>query len=134
MNGVLLTKEKHILNEKGDIFHIIKKTSNGFSKFGEAYFTTIKQNEIKGWKKHKKMTLNLAVPVGEVEFVVSDGKGNFEKNTLSPKNYYRLTVSPNLWVAFRGVGDYNLVINIADLEHNPDEAENIDLKEIKYEW
>jgi len=45
-----------------------------------------------------------------------------------------LTISPNLWVAFRGVGEYNLVINIADLEHNPDEAENISLEEIQYEW
>ena len=134
MDGIFLTKEKQIFHEKGDIFHIVKKSSNGFAEFGEAYFTTVKQNEIKGWKKHKKMTLNLAVPVGEVEFVISDRKGNFERYYLSPKNYYRLTVSPNLWVAFRGIGEYNLVINIADLEHNPDEAENINLEEIKYGW
>ena len=134
MDGILLTKENQIFHEKGDIFHIIKKSSNGFSKFGEAYFTTVKEGEIKGWKRHKEMTLNLTVPVGEVEFIVSDRKGDFSKYTLSPKNYYRLTISPNLWVAFRGVGEYNLVINIADLEHNPDEAENISLEEIQYEW
>ena len=133
MNKILLTKEKQILHEKGDIFHIMKKSSNGFSDFGEAYFTTIKKNEIKGWKKHKKMTLNLTVPVGEVEFVITDGKGNFSKYNLSPKKYSRLTIPPCFWVAFRGISDFNLVINIADLEHNPDEAENIDLESFKYE-
>lgn len=134
MNKILLTKEKQIFHEKGDIFHIMKKSSDGFSDFGEAYFTTIKQNEIKGWKKHKKMTLNLAVPIGEVEFVITDGKGHFSNYTLSPEKYSRLTIPPCFWVAFRGISDLNLVINIADLEHNPDEAENIDLESFKYEW
>jgi len=134
MDGLFLTKENQIFNEKGDIFHIIKKSSKGFSNFGEAYFTTVKNGEIKGWKKHQKMTLNLAVPFGEVEFVITDKHGSFKNFKLSPENYYRLTVSPNLWVAFRGLKDYNLVINIADLEHDPDEAENIDLDNIKYEW
>jgi dTDP-4-dehydrorhamnose 3,5-epimerase len=134
MTGVFLTKEKQILNPKGDIFHIMKKSSKGFSGFGEAYFTTILQNEIKGWKKHNEMTLNLAVPIGEVKFVVTDGKGNFKSFQLSPENYYRLTVAPKYWVAFQGLAPQNLIVNIANLEHNPSEAENIDLNEFKYEW
>ena len=48
MDGVLLTKEDIIKNEKGDIFHFIKSTDEGFEKFGECYFSTINQNEIKG--------------------------------------------------------------------------------------
>jgi len=134
MEGVFLTSEKQIFHEKGDIFHIIKKSSAGFVNFGEAYFTTVKKGEIKGWKRHKKMTLNLAVPVGEVKFVVTDREGNFSEFSLSPQNYYRLTVAPNYWVAFQGVGEFNLVINIADLEHNPQEAENIPLETIEFEW
>jgi dTDP-4-dehydrorhamnose 3,5-epimerase len=135
LSRVIYTEEKQIFHQKGDIFHIMKKSSNGFNGFGEAYFTTVHQGDIKGWKKHTQMTLNLAVPVGEVEFVVTDDKQKeFKIFTLSPDSYHRLTVPPNLWVAFRGVEEYNLVINIADMEHNPEEAINIPLEEIKYEW
>jgi dTDP-4-dehydrorhamnose 3,5-epimerase len=134
LRGVTFYKERQIANPKGDIFHIIKESSEGFNGFGEAYFTTINKGEIKGWKKHREMTLNLAVPVGEVEFVVSDKRGNFTSYKISPQNYGRLTVEPNLWVAFRGLGRYNLIINIANIPHNPDEAENIPLEEMVYEW
>lgn len=134
MLGVKLTKEKQIFHPKGDIFHIVKKSSDGFDGFGEAYFTTVQKKEVKGWKQHHKMTLNLAVPVGGVEFVITDRKGNFENYSLSPDNYYRLTVPPKLWVAFRGIEDFNLIINVANLEHDPDEATNIPFEEIEYEW
>jgi dTDP-4-dehydrorhamnose 3,5-epimerase len=134
LEKIILTKEKQIFHEKGDIFHIIKKSSNGFHGFGEAYFTTVKSGEIKGWKKHHEMTLNLAVPIGNVKFVITDGDGNFKDFILSPDFYYRLTIPPKLWVAFRGIGDFNLVVNIANLEHNPEEATNIPLEEIFYEW
>ncbi len=133
MLGVSFYKERIISNPKGDIFHIIKKSSDGFKGFGEAYFTTIHQGVVKGWKRHFKMTLNLAVPVGEVEFVVYN-ETEFETYTLSASNYGRITIEPNLWVAFRGIGEDNLIINIANISHSPDEAENRELEEIDYEW
>ena len=72
MDGVILTPLKQIYHPKGDIFHAMKKSDIGFDGFGEAYFSTINQNDIKGWKKHTKMTLNIVVPVGNIEFVVYD--------------------------------------------------------------
>lgn len=134
MLGVIATKEREIFHQKGNIFHILKKSSNGFAGFGEAYFTTINKGDIKGWKQHKEMVLNLAVPVGEVKFVITNGSGEFEEYILSPKNYFRLTIPPKLWVAFQGLGEFNLIINIANIEHNPDEAINRDLKEFEYGW
>jgi len=54
---------------------------------------------------------------------------------LSKNNYQRLTISPNLWVAFKGVSStYNLILNIASIEHDPEEAINIDLQDIIYDW
>jgi dTDP-4-dehydrorhamnose 3,5-epimerase len=131
--GVSFYKERIISNPKGDIFHIIKESSDGFKGFGEAYFTTIHQGVVKGWKRHFEMTLNLAVPVGKVEFVVYN-EAEFETYTLSASNYGRITIEPNLWVAFRGIGEENLIINIANISHSPDEAENRELEEIDYEW
>lgn len=48
------------------------------------------------------MTLNLVVPVGEIEFVVYDEK-EFFNIKLSHGNYQRLTVKAGLWVSFRGI-------------------------------
>ncbi len=140
MDGVILTPLKQIPHQKGDIFHAMKKSDIGFDGFGEAYFSTINKGEIKGWKKHTKMTLNLIVPVGEIEFVLFDNRENsqtynrFFSIKLSQNNYQRLTISKDIFVAFKGIENFNLLLNIANIEHNPNEAINLDLSEIKYEW
>jgi len=136
MDGVILTPLKQICNPKGDILHAMKKSDESFAGFGEAYFSIIKQDDVKGWKKHTKMTLNLIVPVGEVEFVVyNENTKEFFKVKLSQKNYQRLTVEAGLWMAFKGIGKtLNILLNLASIEHDPSEAVNIDLSEIEYEW
>lgn len=140
MDGVILTPLKQIPHQKGDIFHAMKKSDIGFDGFGEAYFSTINKGEIKGWKKHTQMTLNLIVPVGEIEFVLFDNRENsqtynrFFSIKLSQNNYQRLTISKDIFVAFKGIENFNLLLNIANIEHNPNEAINLDLSEIKYEW
>ena len=70
MDGVILTPLKKIYHPKGDIYHAMKKSDEGYNGFGEVYFSTIHKNDIKGWKKHLKMTLNIVVPIGEIKFVV----------------------------------------------------------------
>ena len=135
MDGVILTPLKQILNPKGDIFHAMKKSDNGYDGFGEAYFSTINKGDIKGWKKHTKMTLNLIVPVGEIEFVIYDeNKKEFFSVKLSQNNYQRLTVTPNLWMAFRGIDEENILLNLASIEHNSKESLNKEILEIKYAW
>jgi dTDP-4-dehydrorhamnose 3,5-epimerase len=135
MDGVTLTPLKQIYNPKGDIFHAMKKSDDGFEGFGEAYFSTVRKDDIKGWKKHTKMTLNLIVPVGTIEFVVYDENAKeFFSAVLSQKNYQRFTVKAGLWMAFRGIEENSMLLNIASIEHDPKELENIELNEIKYEW
>jgi len=133
MDGITLTPLKQITHPKGDIYHAMKASDNAYSGFGEAYFSTVNKNDIKGWKKHTKMTLNLVVVTGEVEFVVHDGDDFFNVK-LSKKNYQRLTVKPNLWLAFRGLDDENMLLNIASIEHDPNESKNVDLDIFNYNW
>lgn len=134
MDGVIITPLKQIYNPKGNVSHAMKKSDLGFDGFGEAYFSTIHKNDIKGWKKHTRMTLNLVVPIGEIEFIVHDeDKNEFLTVKLSQNNYQRLTVKPNLWMAFKGLGDYNLLLNLASIEHDPSEAINVDFNSIKYD-
>lgn len=141
IDGVLLTPLKKILHPKGDIFHGIKRTDPGFVQFGEAYFTTVKSGFTKGWNRHKRMTLNLVVALGVVRFVACDGReksktnGNFFVTEISPDNYNRLTVPPGVWLAFMGIGDgMNLILNIADMAHEPEEIERCNLRQIPYPW
>ena len=138
---ILVTPLRRIETAGGDVFHAMKNNDAGYDGFGEAYFTTVNFDQIKGWKKHTKMTMNLIVPCGEIEFVIYDDreesktKGDFCSVKLSTKNYQRLTVSPNLWVAFKGCSmGLNLILNIASIEHDPNESINVDLMEFPYEW
>ena len=135
MDGVILTPLKQINHPKGDIFHAMKSSDAGYDGFEEAYFSTINKEDIKGWKKHTKMTLNIIVPVGEIEFIIYDeDKREFESIKLSQKNYQRLTLKPNLWMAFRGIGSYNMLLNLASIGHDPEESLNKSIEDIKYAW
>ena len=141
ISGVILTPLKKIENPLGDIYHGMKISDIGYVGFQEAYFSTINSGVIKPWKKHLKMTLNLIVPFGEIKFVLFDDrensqtKGQFMNVSLSLDNYYRLTVPPEVWVAFRGEGNStNLLLNISNLEHDPEEIIRLDLDQIPYKW
>ena len=133
MDGVTLTPLKQITHPKGDIFQAMKASDDGFSGFGEAYFSTVNQGEVKGWKKHTEMTLNLVVVIGEIEFVVYDDN-SFYSVKLSKNNYQRLTVEPGLWLAFKGVSAENMLLNLASIEHNTNESENVDMYGFDYNW
>ncbi len=90
MEGVSLHPLKHITVPKGDIYHAMKSTDEGYCGFGEAYFSQIEQGQTKGWKRHNRMMLNLIVPVGAVKFVVYDDregsatKGQFAELSSHP--------------------------------------------------
>lgn len=141
IEGLILTPLKQIYHPKGDIYHGMKQSDCGFSGFGEAYFSTIQKAEIKGWKKHTKMVLNLIVPLGEIEFIIYDDRegsstfNEFFSIKLSQKNYMRLSVPVGVWMAFRGISsDTNMLLNIASIEHDPTEALVKELSEINYDW
>lgn len=141
IDGVFLTSLKIIPNPKGNVFHALKQSDIGYNGFGEAYFSTVNYGEIKGWKKHAKMTLNLIVPAGEIKFVLYDDrpgsttKGNYFEESLSLKNYKRLTVPPGIWMGFQGMDkELNLLLNIANIKHDQIESEKIDLDNIPFNW
>ena len=139
--GVDLTPLKKIEHFSGNVLHGMKRSENSFAGFQEAYFSTIQYGIIKPWKKHLKMTLNIIVPVGCIRFVLYDDRvespsnGQFMDVTLSLDNYARLTIPPNIWMAFKGEGkSTNLLLNIADLEHMPSEIIRKDIAEFDFNW
>lgn len=132
--GVQYTTIDPIVNPKGNILHALKKSDDTFSEFGEAYFTSVYKAEVKGWKKHKLMIMNLFVPVGKATFFLHDEfLGITESYEIGEKNYGRLTVPAGVWVAFRGELEKNLILNIASIEHDPNESEDKDISSLSLE-
>jgi len=132
IEGVVLTPLRIINGESGNVMHALKNHDKTYAGFGEAYFSTVEKDAVKGWKRHRQMTLNLVVPAGEIFFVLYDGRENsvthgvLQEIRLSTNNYQRLTVPPGIWMAFKGIQSAsNMLLNIPSIPHDPEEAENL---------
>ena len=141
IEGLKVTRLKEIVTQGGNVFHGMKINDPGYVGFGEAYFSRIEARAIKPWKRHRKLTLNIVVPVGTIRFVVFDDRdesktqGIFQEIILSQNNYCRLTVPPMLWMAFQCVeNEFGLLLNIADMPHDPLESDRKKLEEILFSW
>ena len=135
LNEICVTPLKRISVTGGDVLHAMKKSDAGYVDFGEAYFSLVEFGAIKAWKRHLQMTLNLVVPIGEVQFVLIDSVGLIREERIGEGHYARLTIPPGIWFGFQGVSKkIALLLNIADIEHSPDEVERKELDEVKYDW
>ena len=137
LDDILVTPLKQIPTVGGDVLHALKKSDKGFNNFGEVYFSWVEQSTIKAWKYHQRMTLNLVVPLGEISFVfhLTNQKNNFRTENIGEKRYARLTVPPGIWFGFQGRGKYrSLLMNLADMAHDPDEVLRKTKSEIDYNW
>ena len=139
IKDVLITKLDAIDTPGGSVMHAMKESSIGYSGFGEAYFSQVDKGTIKAWKRHKKMTLNLIVPVGEIRFTLFDDREvsntQFQEVVISKNNYCRLTVPPMVWMGFRGLlSKGSMLLNIANIEHDPDEIDRLEVDKINYDW
>lgn len=139
IKDVIITKLDTIDALGGQVMHAMKESSVGYEGFGEAYFSQVDKGAIKAWKRHKKMTLNLLVPVGKIRFVLFDdreiSKPQFQEVIISKDNYYRLTVPPMIWLGFQGLfSGPSLLLNIANIEHDPNEVDRREINKINYKW
>lgn len=143
IEGIMLTPLEIVPEDSGNVLHAMKRTDASFCGFGEVYFSIVNKGQVKAWKRHRKMTLNLIVPCGEIKFVLYDGRtesptyGKVFGVVLSRDNYQRLTVAPMIWSGFVGMGKgLNMLLNIASIPHDPQEVERLDVYNelIQYDW
>lgn len=137
VDQILVTPLRRIHLSGGDVLHGMKRDDPGFTDFGEAYFSIIEAGAIKAWKRHLRMTLNVVVPVGSVQFVFVDELGMIREEVVGVEleRYVRLTVPPGIWFGFRGLfAPCSILMNVADLPHAPGEIERKGLKEIEFNW
>jgi dTDP-4-dehydrorhamnose 3,5-epimerase len=144
IDGVIINPLKQIPDDRGKVMHMLREDSEGFAGFGEIYFSCVYPGAIKGWHIHKIMTLNCAVPHGNIKVVLYDDrqgsptKGEVQEIFLGPDNYCRVTVPPMIWNGFTGVGDKTAIVaNCTSVAYNgPQEHERMDPfdPQIPYDW
>ena len=141
--GVAVTPLKRIPDDRGKIMHILKASEPEFRAFGEVYCSTVYPGVVKGWHWHRDMTLNYVVLIGMIKFVLFDErlgsptKGELQEIYMGTDNYVRVTVPPQIWNGFMGIGvTESYVINCTDIPHSPDEIKRMDphKNHIPYIW
>ena len=136
---ILVTPLRRIETAGGDVLQAMKQSDTGYGGFGEAYFSWVVGGTVKGWKRHTRMTMNLMVPVGQVQFVFRGlgdrGEAMFRVEEIGVARYARVTVPPGIWFAFRSLDTpQSLVLNLASIPHDPNEVERLPLADIDYVW
>ncbi len=143
IDGVVITTLKRIGDERGMVLHMLRRDWDVFEDFGEVYFSTVNPGVVKGWKRHKRMIQNFAVPMGNVKFVLFDDRedsptmGEVQEATLGEDNYVLLTLPAMIWYGFAGAEEAPaLIANCASIPHDPEESEAKDLSDpaIPYDW
>lgn len=143
IKGVKITPLRQILDGRGKIMHMLRSDSATFQEFGEIYFSCVYPGAIKSWHIHKRMTLNYAVPHGNIKFVLYDDrldsptKGEIQELFLGPDNYCLVTVPPMIWNGFKGIGaETAIVANCASIPHDSEEIDRLDPFDpsIPYNW
>jgi dTDP-4-dehydrorhamnose 3,5-epimerase len=143
IDGVLVTPLRRIPDERGTIFHMLRADAPHFRGFGEIYFSSVYPGVVKAWHRHRRMTLNYAVPVGAVKLVLYDDRpdsptrGRLMQLFVGAANYCLVTVPPLLWNGFKGIGEETaLVANCATVPHDEGEIERADpfAGPVPYDW
>ena len=144
IEGVIIQPLKQIADKCGPVLHMLKNDSRLFKQFGEVYFSEIHSGLVKAWKRHKKQSQNLVVPLGEIWLVIFDDRPNSNTHRKiaqyklgRPKDYRLIHIPPMLWYGFQGIGDQtSMIANCTDLSHDPEEMESLsaDTSQIPYQW
>lgn len=143
IDGVCIKKLNRIPDERGAIYHMLRKDDAIFEKFGEIYFSKVYPGVIKGWHLHKKMTLNYAIVLGAIKLVLYDDrkdsptKGNLLEIFTGDKNYLLIKIPPFVWNGFKGIDNKaSIVANCATLPHEKEEIERLSpsTKKIPFNW
>ena len=143
IEGVQVIPLKRIPDERGTIYRMLNCTDPHFSQFGEIYFSTVYPGVVKGWHRHREMTLNYACIFGRIKLVLYDEregcptKGDLMEVFLGLDNYSLVIIPPEVWNGFKGMSDpYAIVANACTHPHDPARSTRTDPFEnhIPYDW
>ena len=143
IDGVKVVPLRRIPDERGTIFHMLRETDPHFTRFGEIYFSTVVKDVVKGWHKHREMTLHYACLHGRVKIVLFDERPDSKtKDTLmevflGPDSHLLVIIPPDVWNGFKGMSEPDAIVaNCCSHAHHPSRSARLDPFEnhIPYDW
>lgn len=145
IDGVFVVPLKRIPDERGTVLHMLRADDPHFKGFGEIYFSTVYQRIVKGWHRHREMTLNYACVAGRIKLVMFDDRPNsptrgaLMERFLGPDDYSLVQIPPGVWNGFKGMSEpVAIVANCCTHAHDPlaNRSERLDpfSNHIPYDW
>ncbi len=143
IEGVAVLPLRRIPDERGTVYHMLKRTDPHFVQFGEIYFSTIYPGVVKGWHRHREMTLYYACIFGRIKLVLYDDRDSSATRSglmevlLGPDNYSLVIIPPGVWNGFKGMSDpYAMVANCCTHPHDPSRTTRVtpSASHIPYQW
>lgn len=141
IEDVVITPLKQFQDERGKVMHMLRSDWDIYSGFGEIYFSCVSHGKVKAWKKHSRMTLNLACVHGKARLVMFDDRkpgaeGVLQIVDFGEDNYCLVTIPPGIWTGFAARETDAMLANCATILHDPAESTNLsyDDSRIPYDW
>ena len=143
IEGVLINKLRQIPDERGAIYHMLRKDSSHFIECGEIYFSIAFPGKIKGWHEHTRQIQNYAVVDGKIKLVLFDNRSNsktykkIEEIFLGEENYSLVTIPTGIITGYKWIKKKNSILaNCSTLPHDPNEMINYDFNgdKVPYNW
>ena len=143
IDGVQVIPLRRIPDERGTIYHMLRSDDPHFVQFGEIYFTSVYAGVVKGWHKHRDMTLNYACIFGRVKLALYDDRpdsatvGALMEVFLGPDQHSLVTIAPGIWTGFKGMTEpFAIVANCCTHPHDPSRTTRVDPfdNDIPYDW
>lgn len=143
IEGVEIVPLRRIPDERGTVFHMLKCTDAHFRQFGEIYFSSVYPGVVKGWHRHREITLNYVCIEGRVKLALFDDRGGSPTRSelmevfLGPDHYCLVVIPPGVWNGFKGMSQpHALLANCCTHPHDPSRSERLDPfnNSIPYDW
>lgn len=143
IHDVLVVPLRQIPDERGKIMHMLRCDALHFERFGEIYFSVAYPGVIKGWHRHKTMTLNYAVVSGMIKLVLCDDRTESPTRKrlmelfIGEDNYCLVKIPPGILNGYKVIGVKPAILaNCATEPHDPAEMERLDPFDpsVPYDW
>ena len=92
----------------------------------EIYFSTVYRDVVKGWHRHRDMTLNYACVFGQVKIALFDDRpdsptrGTVTDFVIGTARHALVQIPPGVWNGFKGMTDpHAIVANCCTHAHDP---------------
>ena len=145
IRGIKVKPLKVIPDERGRLFEILRRDDPLFTRFGQAYCTTVNVGVVKGWHYHKKQVDNFVCVSGMIKLVAYDGrprsatKGLVNEFFLGVHRPLLVQIPAGVHHGFKGISHPEaVVINLPNEPYHHDRPDEYRVdahqNDIPYDW